>query len=296
MIRKPMLAAKTPEGFTFDAIKFPVLASPKLDGVRALVVNGVVMSRKMLPIPNKHVQKLFGKAKYNGLDGELVVGYPTDSDCYRQTMSGVMSIEGEPAVTFWIFDNFKAMGGFRDRYHTTKVLACLDANLEVVLHLLCNDENYLTELEERWLRAGYEGAMIRSIDGPYKQGRATIREGYLTKIKRFEDGEAVVIGAKEQFHNENETKIGEVGQTKRSTKRAGLKAGGKLGAFVVRDCKTGIEFDCGTGFTDAERRECWGPGGMHCAGLIIKYRYFPSGSKEKPRFPTFLGFRDPIDF
>ena len=66
---KPLLACEVP----LDEISFPVYASTKLDGVRALVIDGVVYSRSLKPIRNKHVQKLFGKKEYEGLDGELVV-------------------------------------------------------------------------------------------------------------------------------------------------------------------------------------------------------------------------------
>ena len=30
-------------------------------------------------------------------------------------------------------------------------------------------------------------------------------------------------------------------------------------------------------------------------GKFIKYKFFPSGSKDRPRFPVWLGFRDKID-
>ena len=89
-----MLAAKT-DG---KGLSYPLLASPKLDGVRALIINGIVMSRSFKPIPNAHVQELFGRPEYNGLDGELIVGAPTDKDVYRNTTSGVMSQAGEPDV------------------------------------------------------------------------------------------------------------------------------------------------------------------------------------------------------
>lgn len=46
---KPMLAGKC-EGL--ESLKYPVLVSVKLDGVRALVIGGKVMSRSLKPIPN----------------------------------------------------------------------------------------------------------------------------------------------------------------------------------------------------------------------------------------------------
>ena len=62
---KPMLASKL-EGTP----RFPVYASPKYDGIRALVINGVVVSRNMKPIPSKFVQENF--SKFEGFDGELM--------------------------------------------------------------------------------------------------------------------------------------------------------------------------------------------------------------------------------
>ena len=56
----------------FKELKFPLLASPKYDGIRALPKNSVVMSRTFKPIPNTEIQENF--SKFNDLDGELIVG------------------------------------------------------------------------------------------------------------------------------------------------------------------------------------------------------------------------------
>ncbi len=99
---KPLLA---------DAVDFSKLdwantwASPKLDGIRAIVINSVVVSRKLLPIPNEKVQSLFGRTEYNGLDGELIVGDPTAKSVYQDTYSGVMKKSGLPDVRFFGFDH-----------------------------------------------------------------------------------------------------------------------------------------------------------------------------------------------
>lgn len=63
---RPMLSATVTE---VAALRFPLLASHKLDGIRALVLGGVVVSRNLKPIPNRHVQALFGRREYEGLDG-----------------------------------------------------------------------------------------------------------------------------------------------------------------------------------------------------------------------------------
>jgi len=35
--------------------------------------------------------------------------------------------------------------------------------------------------------------MLRHPQSPYKQGRSTPKEAYLLKVKRFSDGEAVIV-------------------------------------------------------------------------------------------------------
>ena len=69
-----------------------------------------------------------------------------------------------------------------------------------------------------------------------------------------------------------------------------------LGKFVVRDCKSGVEFECGTGqgLTKELRVELW-KDRANLVGKFIKYKFVPSGSKDRPRFPVWLGFRDKID-
>lgn len=82
---RPMLSAKLEEPV------FPYLASAKLDGVRALIKDGQVVSRTLKPIPNRHIQSMLNNLALNGLDGEIICGDPTDKDCFRNTTTVVMS-------------------------------------------------------------------------------------------------------------------------------------------------------------------------------------------------------------
>ena len=97
---KPLLSCEVP----LDMVNFPIYVSTKFDGIRALVIDGVVYSRSLKPIRNKHVQQLFGKEEYNGFDGELIVGDIYAKDVFQKTTSGVMSEDGNPDVTFYVFD------------------------------------------------------------------------------------------------------------------------------------------------------------------------------------------------
>lgn len=278
-------------------LRFPLLLSPKLDGIRCLIINGVAVSRSLKPIPNKYVQRLFGRPEFNGLDGELIVGSAVDSMAFNQTSSGVMAADGEPEVTFWVFDDFTETGGFARRLHTARRrVQALSRRYRVspVDHHEVHDEARLLHLEEHYVSLGYEGVMLRHPDGLYKHGRSTAKEGWLLKLKRFEDGEARVVGFTELMHNANEAKLNELGHLERSSHKAGKVGKQTLGALTVKDLKTGVEFEIGTGFTASQRQELWNVGD-NLLGRVVKYKSQPTGVKDKPRFPVFLGFRDPRD-
>ena len=122
-----------------------------------------------------------------------------------------------------------------------------------------------------------------------------MKEAWLLKLKRFEDGEAEILDFTELMHNANEKTITTGAKAERSHNKAGLIGQGVLGALRVCDVKSGVEFELGSGFTAAERKALWEKGG-ELRGLLVTYQFFPLGSKDKPRFPTFKGFRSPIDF
>jgi DNA ligase-1 len=253
------------------------------------------MSRSLKPIPNRYAQKLFSGLP-NGTDGELILGKPTE-DPYRATVSAVMSEDGEPEnLYFHVFDNYRFPGDFIDRYTYVGDHFEISGNPRVVIvpHELVHNQGELQHKEEKLVAAGFEGAMVRSIDGPYKFGRSTEKEGYLLKIKRFLDSEAEVLSVYEQMHNENEAETNALGRTERSTKKEGLVGAGTLGGFNVRDIKSGVEFSIGSGFTAEERADFWLRKNA-VIGMIVKYKYFPVGGKDKPRFPIYLGPRDKRD-
>jgi DNA ligase-1 len=290
-LTRPMLAAPTKQ-IDLDNLWFPLLASPKIDGIRALNVNGKLLSRTLKEIPNLHTQSLFSSPEYQGLDGELAVGNPYDKNLMQQTMSGVMSQDGTPDVIWWVFDRWDMQAPFEDRFKSLPTFKY--SPIKAVPHIVVNNYLELGTFEQWALEKGFEGVMLRAPNGPYKQGRSTLKERYLLKVKRFEDGEAIVLDTVEQMTNNNEATKDERGYTKRSTHKAGKEAAGTLGALRVREVRTGIEFDVGTGFTAEQRRNLW-EGRRFLPGKIIKYKHFAIGVLDKPRFPTFVSFRDKRD-
>lgn len=285
---KPMLSATVED---IRALNYPLLASPKLDGIRAVVLNGQLVSRNLKPIRNAHVYSKFSHISMDGLDGELIDG-PHDSTVFRRTTSAVSRALGTPeSVKFWVFDVFMPTATFAERQAYLQDRQW-PAGVKLVPHVWVHHAHELAMYEEKCLYDGYEGVMLRSPTGPYKQGRSTLNEAYLMKLKQFEDAEAEVIGKEERMHNGNTATTNALGHTERSSHKENMVGRGDLGALVVRGINgkyAGVEFTVGSGFDDAERANLWP---LDLNGRTIKYKFFPMGSKDKPRFPTFLGFRE----
>jgi DNA ligase-1 len=292
---KPMLAVNA----EMDKIKYPVYASPKLDGIRCLIIDGVAKTRTLKDVPNKHVAATLSQHAFNGLDGELIVGSPTSKTVYRDTVSEVMAHDKTPDFTFYVFDIHSTAGGYRDRNALLKETygQYLDGFgfIKLLESTLIDNETDLILYEARCVLAGYEGIIVRAnLDAHYKFGRSTVNEGSLLKVKRFEDSEAEIIGFEEEMFNGNDAQTNELGRTKRSTAKSGLFGKSTLGAFNVRDCVSGVEFSIGTGLTAADRQSYWNDRDRLVGGLV-KYKFFPVGVKVAPRHPVFLGFRDRRD-
>ncbi len=284
---KPLLAYTVEDTST---LKYPLFASVKLDGIRCLVIDSVAYSRNMKPIKNEYVQKCIGKPEYNGLDGELIVGDIFAKDCYRQTNSGVMSKDGEPDFKFYVFDRWD-MGNFKFETRYTNIPKL--PFVEIVSQWEMNSEGELLMFETELLEKGAEGVMVRSVDGIYKNGRSTAKDGILGKVKRFSDAEYRIVGFVERMHNANEATRNELGYIERSSHKDNLVGRGDLGALVL-ETADGQKFNCGTGFDDALRAEIWANKDAYI-GRMAKVKSFLIGVKDKPRFPIFLGIRDPID-
>lgn len=297
---KPILSGNAPEDLS--TLKFPVLVSPKLDGIRCIMWGGVAYSRKLKPIPNKWIQQCLNTLP-DGFDGELIVGAPvnqspTDSVIQR-TSSGVMSRDGRPDFTYYVFDwwHDDPDVGFGERLENVKIsVGYVDIPLipvvNAVAHYPVGTIGALMDLEQKFVEQGYEGIMIRDIHGRYKFGRSTTKEGTLLKLKRFHDCEARIVDFVERMHNANEATTDNLGHTKRSTHKANKVPMGTLGALVCE--LNGTRFEVGTGFTDAQRQMIWDDREAY-RGALTKIKYQELTPDGVPRFPVWLDFRSESD-
>lgn len=285
---KPLLSCEV----SMDKLSFPIYISTKFDGIRALVIDGVVYSRSLKPIRNKHVQKLFGKTEYNGFDGELIVGDIYAKDVFQKTTSGVMSEDGIPDVTFHVFDLWNCLEDYQTRvFYYMNTASFTDPIVFVLQKRVCNKDQLIELLEIERTKGG-EGLIGRSPTGKYKYGRSTPKEQLSVKFKFFEQGEFEVVGFTERMHNSNEQKRDELGYAERSSAKEGMIPANTLGSLILRYGDT--TFNCGTGFNDSQRKEIWDNMGDYL-GKLASVRYMSVGSKDLPRVPSFQGFRHKED-
>lgn len=264
-----------------DKIDYPVLGSPKLDGIRAVVTPEGVLSSTLKRIPNKHIQRCLSRPEYVGLDGELIVGNPADKDAFNNSTGPVRKIDGRPDFKLWVFDSFVDMEKpFVDRLfcnQTAELVEALPFTEMVEQKELYSKEEVLEFTKEK-IAEGFEGSVIRSPWGIYKQGRSSKREQIMFKIKPVADDEAEIIGYFEQV----EGKTGRLKDT--------------LGGFRCRSKRFKNEFSVGTGqgLTKVLRQELWDRRD-ELIGKMIVYKFQEYGSLDAPRQPIFKGFREKWD-
>lgn len=283
---RPMLAATIKD---LKQLTFPLLASPKLDGIRCIILNGKAVTRNLKPIPNDFIRNfLESHPELDGLDGEIMI----DGD-FNSVQSAVMSSDGEPDFYYAVFDYHNDCGlPYSTRLMKLSLIVAEFKNKRVreLPQVVVNNDKEVTEIELEVLADGYEGLMLRNLHGTYKFGRSTMNEAKLMKLKRFEDDEATIYGMEPLYENNNAPTTNALGRTERSSHQANLVAQNKLGALNVR-LKNGKEFSIGTGFDDATRKDMWARR-KDLVGKQVKFKFQELSADGIPRFPVFLGLRE----
>ena len=118
-------------------------------------------------------------------------------------------------------------------------------------------------LHHTFVQEGFEGAMVKTIDAPYRFGRSYD----VMKVKEFHDVDLPIIGLEEG--------------TGRHV--------GRLGAVKIDF--NGVIVKVGSGFSDEQREQVWNDQDSFM-GRIIEVRYQEVTPDGSLRFPTFVCFRN----
>lgn len=303
MLKKPLLAETIESNEDLHKLKYPVLVSPKLDGVRCLLdAEGKPYSRKGERFANQYLYELFKLANLpEGLDGEIGLGNPTDKDFFTRSSGWLRrDFDDQPShkPTFYVFDKI-GTESYKSRLQWLEAYCavCDFGQLEIKTldQYLCNNFMEVMHYEQRFVNEGYEGIMIRAdIDKVgYKHGRSTWNSQELLKFKRFEDTEGVIIGFEQAESNTNEATKDEFGRTKRSSAKAGKVKVNRMGKFLVkcdRFPNIVVKIGTGEGLSHKLREEIWLNQEKYL-GRVITFQYQGGSDYDGPRFPSFKGFR-----
>ncbi len=254
-----------------DKVKFPCYIQPKLDGMRALSVGSDLYSRKGKPIDTvSHIQfeivKLFGYKTQLVLDGELYVHGNNFQELISAAKRKTANANSEE-LEYHIYDSFLMDEVYRDERsfsERTKILQGIQGNkVKIVKTYTCNSEQDIYDFHAQFLKAGYEGSIVRLNDYPYEVDR---RSFSLLKLKNFQDAEFQIIGFKEDKNN-----------------------------HAVFNCITqdGKEFDVKPQGTDEQRKQ-YLVDAPNLIGKDMTVKYFGFTDDGKPRFPVGLRMYDEI--
>lgn len=284
---------------------------PKIDGMRVyLGPDCIPLSRSGKEWKHKPL-RAFAQAlpSLRGLDGEVVPGHIYTEGSFREAMSGLRAEEGTREFTFFMFDDTAGAGAYSERLEKLhQWLRVYGEFIEAdVFHakLVVTPTRQLRSLEdvrvfeERMVAEGWEGAMLRRPDLPYKFGRSTNRGGELIKLKRYEDAEAIIEGYEPWHENHNEPTLSPLGYQVRSSHQDGKVPVEMLGAWrVALATDPSVKFKIGVmlGVTHEDRRRLWADRDAFVGELYRFKHQGYSGGYSVPRQPVGLGFRSQTEF
>lgn len=317
MIKRPYKATDwDPE----HPMEFPVVILPKVDGVRGLHNHTSLCSRTFEPFANTFTQRRYNVSQMAGFDFEIAAGPPTSPSLCRDTTSALNSHGGEPYLELWVFDLLDAQTegmGYLDRLVQAHArvdelkLRCVElpwaANLRKMPYRVVKNYAELEAAHREHVALGYEGSIVRSIDGKYKFGTSTVREGGYLRIKDFAHDEILVEELQEGQTNTNTLESNNLGLAKRSTHQENMVPNGMVGALVGRTVKdiyvnggkkvipVGSRVTVSAGKLTEQERLHLLANPHEIVGKFIKFQHFPHGVKDKLRFTTFQSVRPDWD-
>ena len=194
---KPMLAHDY-EDYK-NKITFPVLAQPKLDGVRCIVRANGMWSRNGKPIISaphifEALTPFFEADPDLILDGELycdkgTAGFNTIISCVRKTKPTEADISlSKQFIEYHVYDVPSSNKNFLDRVKSID-LKWFHDKIKIVNTYGIENEQRLDYYYSKFIEQGYEGQMIR-LDAPYENKRSK----FLLKRKEFVDAEFEIKG------------------------------------------------------------------------------------------------------
>lgn len=298
--------------------RFPLMAFPKLDGVRASRFQDFLHGRSMDPFKNTSVVAKFSGPEYAGFDGEMTYNGWThanqvpDGESLCSLTTGLMNRakakKGEDALpdnAVWnLFDwlrpnwagatyleRWQGLAEYVENSQQEGELPHVAVVYWEWIHTQEQAEAYIV----RKLREGYEGAIFRDPNALHKSGRADKKSNDFWRHKPVSDKDAIVTGVYEAEENLNEAKTNSLGHIERSSHQENKVGKGMAGGFHATDVLSGkpIKVPCGAMKHD-ERVEVWQAWLADPASVVgrgLKYTSLDFGTIDQPRQARWTSWR-----
>lgn len=313
---KPQLA----EDAQLDRVIFPCGVQPKIDGVRALQLAARLTGRSLDPFEGYGITDYF-TGLFPGGDGEMTLGSKpncTDRLCSRTTgaMGRIYEEDNKKVLIthmadlhWWLFDlvtDDTVDLAYKTRYDllAENIRRVGHPRLHLVPMEIARNRKELDAIIVRLFNEGYEGAIIRNLEAPYKEGRATQKGQQIWRVKSWADFEILVTRIFAAEENTNEKKTNSLGRSERSSAKAGKVAKEMLGSMegtLLADfyCpisgkllfKKGLLITAGRGEMTAKEAAAYHANPHTIVGWPVKVKHMTHGVKDLPRFPTYVAHR-----
>lgn len=265
-----------------NSVKFPALISTKHDGQREVRVGDQLLSRGLIPLPNKVITECLTKILPSGFDMELCV-----NNSLRETASIVRSVNKKVEsldvyVIDWVTDDdLRQQTPFHQRYQRILEWAkknqtnfasgsCVNIRVHTDIQKLVHTTEELESFYSDAVKRGEEGIIIRDPNSAYTQSRSNS----MLKWKRMEDDEGLIVDV-DLNHNS-----------------------ATLEAFVLE--WNGSRFRISSGLNARSRTEYYTQR-KRLIGQYMKFTYQdvsrPNADSygQSPRHPVLIGLRHPDD-
>jgi ATP-dependent DNA ligase len=262
-------------------IIWPCLTQPKLDGIRCMAYKEggdiTLISRKGKLFPHlEHLKKALA-----WLPGHIVIDGELYSDSIpferitgavrRETIKNPEQQEDMEGIQLRVYDVYSKKNpetpfNKRQAWYEHYVNQQNDPMITVVPTDSCSDEEQMKRQHNEHVAAGYEGIMLRNVEGIYKLKDRSID---LQKFKEFIDSEYLITGFKQ--------------------------GDGKDKGTVIWTCSidSGATFDVRPKGTQEQRRQWYQQGqAVVDAKTSLTVRYQELSDMGIPRFPVGISLRD----
>ncbi len=300
---KPMLAPN--EKVDLSTLNYSLLASTKLDGIRCIIKEGEILSRSLKQIQCKQLRerlepiRKFSEDNNIIFDGEIYSDKLSFQEITHFVMTQDLGDEELPAsMKFYCFDSIednKTDTPFKQRADFATLCMMRFPDIAVpVEQVEVDSAEEVNDFFEQVLKENYEGLILRDPKGAYKYGRGTLKESLIFKVKPFLDfdGQIIDVIQATEVNEDAEKKINELGRSVTSKKKGERHTIEKASAFMVK--YEGKDLKVVLSMTDEEKEEVWNNKDSYL-GRWISYKGMLVGSKDVPRHPVMLRFREPKD-